>query len=154
MASRTISPDSDASHFIPENDVMNRVAAVLVMCLTAVALSCSSATSPSSDGPDHLTPDAPGTPAECSVDSDCIASNPDDCNICPAPDNHLVCAAGACVCACQVHQDAGSDPTGGDPACTQDSDCVATTDTCNICAPPDNHLVCAAGACICACQQQ
>ena len=63
--------------------------------------------------------DSGGT-GECRVSSDCVPSNPDVCNICTAPNNHLVCVGGACVCACQVPSDAGS---GGIDAGIDDASC-------------------------------
>jgi hypothetical protein len=39
---------------------------------------------------------------ECSVDRDCVKTNPDVCNICPADLMNLVCHVGTCACACQV----------------------------------------------------
>ncbi len=37
----------------------------------------------------------------CASDADCVKSNPDECNICPAGEVGYACVEGACLCGCQ-----------------------------------------------------
>lgn len=84
----------------------------------------------------------------CEQDLDCRAASPDVCNICSAPENHLVCAKGQCACACQVQEP----PDAGLASCGSNADCHASNpDVCNICPAPYDQLICRDQQCQCEC---
>jgi hypothetical protein len=137
-------------------------ASALCVLLASPMSGCSSSTLPVGLGAPPGTADAgdAGSTANnpvCHTDPDCASSSPDECNVCSAPLNHLVCTSGgACACACSVGDAGGTDAkdaaTTDGAVCHVDADCASSVDTCNICMAPLNHLVCTgAGTCACAC---
>ncbi|MHB1847371.1 MAG: hypothetical protein ACYCWW_21310 [Deltaproteobacteria bacterium] len=68
-------------------------------------------TSPCGPAPDVMLPKGEtmvcspnghwATGPSCQSDAECVKSNPDECNICPAGQEGYACVEGACLCGCQ-----------------------------------------------------
>ena len=122
---------------------MNRRACLTHLLFACVISACTT------DGPVFTRDAETGADGSsvCVMDSDCVATLPDTCNICVSPDNHLVCSRGACVCACTL-RDAGAEDTGA--GCEGAAPSCFGNDVARCCGnDPAGPATCVAGAWMC-----